>query len=126
FTGPLLLAALQAAAAIGLFAAARHCARRGGWTVHGARAAGAGGALLLLPSLIATFGAPAVAAERNLYSLGLEVALAEPPPSRRPVDLQPDLAGTPRHVVRSEERRVGKERRAGGSQSDDEIRKTVT
>lgn len=99
FTGPLLLAALQAAAAIGLFAAARHCARRGGWTVHGARAAGAGGALLLLPSLIAAFGAPAVAAERNLYSLGLEVALAEPPPSRRPVDLQPDLAGTPRHVV---------------------------
>src|SRR5690606_16960102 len=35
----------------------------------------------------------------NLYSLGLEVALAEPAPPRAPVDLEPRTEGTPDHIV---------------------------
>ena len=34
-------------------------------------------------------GLPASAAERNLYSLGIEIADADPPPPRAPVDLAP-------------------------------------
>ena len=96
FAWPLVLAGLQAALAIALFVAARLVLWRGGWSRPGWIAAGAGLAALLAPSLVA---ATTSAAERNFYSLALEVALAESPPPRAPVDLVPDVAGTPRHVV---------------------------
>jgi hypothetical protein len=54
---------------------------------------------LLAPSLAGALGFPASAAERNFYSLGLEVALADPPPPRPPVELVPDTANAPHHVV---------------------------
>ena len=99
FAAPLMLAGLQAAAAIGFFVAARYCARRSGLTAPGARASAVGMALLLLPSLGAALGTPAMAAERNLYSLALVVALAEPAPPRPAATLEPDAAGSPRHIV---------------------------
>ncbi len=100
FAAPLLLAGAQAVLAIALFVAARAALRRGGWDPRGWQAGAGGLALLLAPSLLAgALGLPASAAERNLYSLGLEVALAEPPPPRAPVDLEPDLQGSPRAIV---------------------------
>src|SRR5690606_2625903 len=85
FGAPLLAAAAQTLAAIGSFVCARAAALRGGWRIEGATAGTAGLALLLAPTAIGTLvGVPASAAERNLYSLGLEVALAEPPPTRPP------------------------------------------
>jgi hypothetical protein len=95
FARPLLLAGLQAAAAIALFAAARALVRRGGLPRPGVRGSIAGVAILLAPSLMLS----ATAAERNLYSLGLEVALAEAPPRRAPVDLVAEGLGSPRHIV---------------------------
>jgi hypothetical protein len=95
FTTPLLVAGVQAAASVALFAAARAAIRRGGLPRLGPKASLAGVALLLAPSLLL----PASAAERNLYSLGLEVALAEAPPSRAAVDLVPDTRNAPRHIV---------------------------
>lgn len=95
FTAPLLLAGLQALAAVALFTAARALLRRGELPWPGVKASLAGVALLLAPSLLL----PASAAERNLYSLGLEVALAEAPPPRAAVGLVPDTRGSPRHIV---------------------------
>src|SRR5690606_29953941 len=37
--------------------------------------------------------------ERNLFSLGYQVATAEPPPPRSPVELEPDTRGAPAHIV---------------------------
>lgn len=99
FAGPLGLAGVQALMAVALFVAARIALRRGGWTASRPAAATAGMALLVAPSLAMVAGFPASAAERNLYSLGLEVALAEPAPPRAPVDLEPKTEGTPRHIV---------------------------
>jgi len=99
FAAPLLFAALQAAAAIALFVAARRLLRRA-VALPAARKAGiAGLAVLLVPSLLAPVGLPASAAERNLYSLGVELADADPPPPRAPVDIAPRTAGTPRHIL---------------------------
>ena len=95
FASPLLLAGLQAFLSIALFTAARALFRRGGLPRLGVKASLAGVAVLLAPSLVLS----ASAAERNLYSLGLEVALAEPPPPRAAVDLVPDTKGSPRHIV---------------------------
>ncbi|HEY6814105.1 MAG TPA: hypothetical protein VI168_01070, partial [Croceibacterium sp.] len=99
FAAPLLLAGLQAVTAIALFVAARAAMRRGGWIVQGWKAGSGGLLLLLAPSLFATVGVPASAAERNVYSLGLEVALAEPPPPRASVGLEPAVEGSPRAIV---------------------------
>src|SRR5690606_23828195 len=99
FAGPLVLAGVQALAAVALFVAARTALRRGGWSALGPAAATAGVALLVAPSLAFVVGLPGAAAERNLYSLGLEVALAEPAPPRAPVGLEPTTEGTPDHIV---------------------------
>src|SRR5690606_23506774 len=86
FTSAFVLAGLQAAAALGLFVAARRAIRKSGWVPRHRHASAAGIALLLLPSLAAV--SPA-AAERNLYSAAAEIALAEPPPPRAAVTLTP-------------------------------------
>lgn len=99
FAGPLLLAGVQALLAVALFVAARAVLHRGGWGVRGWQAEAGGLAVLLAPSLLAVLGLPASAAERNAYSLSLAVALAEPPPPRAPVELVPDVAGSPRAIV---------------------------
>lgn len=95
FATPLMLAALQAFIAVVLFTAARALLRRGGLPRPGLTASLAGVAVLLAPSLLLS----ASAAERNLYSLGFEVALAEPPPPRAAVGLVPDTRNAPRHIV---------------------------
>jgi len=100
FAAPLLLAALQAVLAVGLFVAARVVLRRKGWVGRGWMAGILGLAVLLAPSLLAgAAGIPASGAERNLYSLGYEVVTAEPPPPRAAVDLEPATQGSPRHIV---------------------------
>jgi hypothetical protein len=100
FATPLLLAGVQAATAIALFVAARGLLRRGNTARSSHRANALGLLLLLAPSLLAIpLGLPASAAERNVYSLGLELAEADPPPPRAAVDLVPRTAGTPRHIL---------------------------
>jgi hypothetical protein len=99
FARPLLFAGAQAALAVALLAGARAALRRGGWAGQGWKASTAGLAALVAPSLLAGAGFPAAAAERNVYSLGLEVAFAEPPPPRAPVDLVPVTEGSPRAIV---------------------------
>lgn len=100
FLAPLLWAGLQSALAITLFVFARLVLERGGWVNRSRVARWAGLAVLLAPSLLAApSGLPASAAERNLYSLGYEVATAEPPPLRSPVELEPDTRGAPAHIV---------------------------
>jgi hypothetical protein len=101
FATPLLLAGLQSAVAIALFVAARALLFRRRKTARAPRwASGLGLLLLLAPSLLAIpLGLSASAAERNVYSLGLELAEADPPPPRAAVDLVPRTAGTPRHIV---------------------------
>ena len=79
FTKPLLFAGAQAAAAIALFVLARLLLRKGFGT-RSIRFGGSGLALLLAPSLLVVpFGLQANAAERNLYSLGIQ----SPTPTRR-------------------------------------------
>ncbi|ANU06492.1 sulfatase-like hydrolase/transferase [Paraurantiacibacter namhicola] len=94
FFGPLVLALAQAVVATGLFWAARKVlAPRKGALALGLFA-------LALPTLLGLIWLPAAgAAERNVYSLALRVAAAEPPPARAAVSIAPDTAGTPRHVV---------------------------
>jgi hypothetical protein len=99
FAGPLLLAVLQAATAIALFVAARALVRRGVKVPSPRLGALLGLALLVAPSFLAPLGLPASAAERNLYSLGYQLAEAPPPPPRAPVELVPQTAGTPRHIL---------------------------
>ena len=100
FARPLILAGLQTVLAIVLFVAARAALRRGGWTRSGRIAEATGFALLVAPSVLAALlGTPATAAERNYYSLALEVLMAEPPPPRAPVGLEPAVEGSPRHIV---------------------------
>ncbi len=99
FGAPLVLAAVQALVAVALFVAARVALRRGRWSASRSTASTLGLVLLLAPSLAIVAGFPASAAERNLYSLGLEVVLAEPAPPRALVDLEPKTEGTPRHIV---------------------------
>lgn len=96
FTWPIVLGALQTLAAIFLFIAARRTLRRGGWAPSSRYATGAGIAVLLLPSL-AALSPPA--AERNVYSAVVALALAEPPPPRQPVTIEPQASGAPRHIV---------------------------
>lgn len=99
FAAPLLLAAVQAAVAIALIVAARAVLAKGGWIRSGRLATASGVTILLAPSVLAaTWGAPP-AAERNLYSLGLEVALADPPPPREQVEWTPQTDQSPRHIV---------------------------
>ncbi len=99
FAAPLLLAGLQAAAAIALFVAARVLVRRGIAAPSPRGGAVFGVVLLLAPSLLAPLGLSASAAERNVYSLGYELAEADPPPPRAPVGHTPQTAGTPRHIL---------------------------
>jgi hypothetical protein len=100
FMTPLLLAGLQTLVAVLLFVASRLALWRGGWLRPSWKGGAAGVALLLAPSLLAApAGFPASAAERNFYSLGFDVATAEPPPPRAPVDLTPESGGSPRHIV---------------------------
>ncbi len=99
FAAPLVLAGAQAVLAIALFVAARLALLRGGWSVRGWKPATGGLALLLAPSVLGVVGFPASAAERNVYSLGAEVALAEPPPPRAAVELVPAVQGTPHAIV---------------------------
>src|SRR5690606_25138204 len=100
FLASLLFAGLQAILAIALIVGARLLFERGRWLKSGSIAGAAGVALVLAPSLLAVpFGLSASAAERNLYSLGYEVAMTEPPPPRDPVDLEPDTRDAPRHIV---------------------------
>jgi hypothetical protein len=100
FTTPLLLAGLQTLLAVALFVASRTVLVRGRWIRPGWVAGSTGLIVLLAPSLLAgVAGIPASAAERNFYSLGFDVATADPPPPRAPVDLTPDKADTPRHIV---------------------------
>jgi hypothetical protein len=99
FAAPLLLAGLQAVAAIALFVGARALLRRAIKAPAPRIGAVLGLALLLAPSFMAPLGLPASAAERNLYSLGYQLAEAPPPPPRAEVDLVAQTAGTPRHIV---------------------------
>jgi len=99
FAGPLLFAGAQAAAAVALFVAARALLRRAWHPASPRLGASVGLLLLLAPNLAVPFGLPANAAERNLYSLGIELAEADPPPPRAPVNLAPRTAGTPRHIL---------------------------
>lgn len=79
FTLPFVLAGLQAAVAIALFVAARWALRKGGCMPLHPLASFAGLALLLLPSLAAV---SPPAAERNVYSAAVAIALVDPPPPR--------------------------------------------
>jgi len=100
FAAPLVLAVVQAALAIALFITARALlrGRNAPRSSHLAGTIGLG--LLVAPNLLTIpLGLPANAAERNVYSLGLELAEADPPPPRAAVDLVPQTAGTPRHIV---------------------------
>jgi hypothetical protein len=99
FAGPLLLAAAQTVLAVTLLIAARVALRRGGWGSRGWAAGAAGLALLVTPSLLAAAADEPASAERNVYSLGAEIALAAPPPPRPPVELVPTVRGTPRAIV---------------------------
>jgi hypothetical protein len=99
FAAPLLLACAQAVAAIGSFIGARMLLRRTIRPASPRLAATTGLMLLLAPNLVAPFGLPANAAERNLYSLALKMAQADPPPPRAAVDLAPQTAGSPRHIL---------------------------
>lgn len=48
---------------------------------------------LAAPNILAAFGAlDTLTAERNVYALALEIARAEPPPPRAPVDMVPDAS----------------------------------
>lgn len=99
FAAPLLLAGAQAVAAIALFVAARGLLRHSVRPPPPRVATSAGLLLLLAPNLAAPLGLPANAAERNLYTLGIELAEADPPPPRAAVDLVPNTTGTPRHIL---------------------------
>jgi hypothetical protein len=100
FARPLVLAGLQTVLAIALFVAARIALKRGARTRPGWLATVSGLGVLLAPSVLGpAVGMPATAAERNYYSLALEILLADPPPPRAPVDIVPETQGTPRHIV---------------------------
>jgi hypothetical protein len=100
FAGPIAFAAVQAVVAVALFVAARMVLKRGAWVGSGWLTTAGGMAALLAPSLLgALLGIPASAAERNYYSLAIEVLAAEPPPPRAPVELMPDTREAPRHIV---------------------------
>jgi hypothetical protein len=99
FAVPLLLAAAQAVAAIALFVGARVLLRRAIRPPSPRLGTSLGLLVLLAPNLAAGLGLPANAAERNLYTLGVEMADADPPPPRAAVDLVPQTAGTPRHIL---------------------------
>ncbi len=103
FTGPLLFAGVQAAAALALFAAARWAARRGGPMPASRRISIALLVLLVAPSLIYRLVAVwPEGAERNLYGLAWDVASAEAPPPRPAPEWRPDAAArvlSPRHIV---------------------------
>lgn len=99
FAVPLMLAGAQAAAAIAVFIAARILLKRT-FRLRSTRLGEAIGlALLVAPNLLPLLGLPASAAERNLYALGIELAEAPPPPPRAKIDLVPQVAGTPRHIL---------------------------
>src|SRR5690554_1425150 len=83
FAAPLMLAGLQAAAAIGFFVAARYCARRSGLTAPGVRASAMGVALLLLPSLGTAPGTPGMTTERNPHCPRLALWLRDTSRHRR-------------------------------------------
>ena len=57
-------------------------------------------AALILPSVIlANFKLGTPAAERNIYGYGIKILLAEPPPPRELVKLQPNMAGSPDKII---------------------------
>ncbi len=102
FAAPLLLAALQAAAALAFFASSRALARQSGWLPPRTPAL----ALLLVlivPSLAhRLLGAWPESAERNLYGLTFDIVRAEAPPPRSAPALRPTDEGAalaPRHIV---------------------------
>ena len=100
FAAPLVSAGLQSGLAVALFVGARVFLERGRWLTPGWIAGAGGVALLLAPSLLAvSLGLPASAAERNIYSLGYEVATAAPSPPREPVVIEPDTRNAPTHIV---------------------------
>lgn len=100
FGGALLLAGAQTLAALACFAAARALLLRSGLVPAGRRLAWAGVGLLILPGLlIRPLERWPEGAERNLYGLAWELAIAAPPPPREAVTLVPDGADAPRHIV---------------------------
>lgn len=100
FAKPLALAIAQALAAIALFVAARAALLQGRAPPGGTARNSLGLAVLVAPSLMGPLlGFESGAAGRNLYALAAEVALAEPPPPRAPVELTPHPVGSPRHIV---------------------------
>jgi hypothetical protein len=100
FGGAFMLAAVQAAAAVALFAGARSMLLRSGRLPAGRTFAWAGAALFLLPGLlIRPLDRWPEGAERNLYGLAWELASAAPPPAREAVTLVPDTGDAPRHIV---------------------------
>lgn len=101
FGGAFLWVAVQVAAALALFVAARSLARGAAPMPWGKGLAAALILLLVVPGPIYRH-APVwpEAAERNLYGLGWDIASAPPPPARAAVTLTPDArAATPRHIV---------------------------
>jgi hypothetical protein len=100
FMWPLLFAALQAAVAIALFVTARGVIGGSGWAPLRAVRPVVGIALLAGPTLLAApLDLSPASAERNMYGLAMQIALAEPPPPRDPVRFEPVTQGTPRHIV---------------------------
>jgi hypothetical protein len=99
FAAPLLFAGIQALAAVAAFVAARILLRHAVRPPSPRVAASLGLVLLLAPNFAAPLGVPANAAERNLYTLGIELAEADAPPPRAAVDLGPRREGSPRHIL---------------------------
>lgn len=101
FGGDFLLVAVQVAAALVLFVAARRLARGAIMMPWGRGIAAALIVLLIAPSPIYRHSAAfPESAERSLYGLGWDLATASPAPPRPAPGLTPDLRGTPpRHIV---------------------------
>lgn len=100
FSRPLAVATLQTIIAIGFFIATRRVFRLVSSLPRNALATTAGVVLLALPSILTMFvNLGPDAAERNIFSGSIAIALAEPPPQRPPVERIPSLAGSPRHIV---------------------------
>ena len=101
FGGELLWVAVQVAAALALFVAARRLARRAVTTPWGKGWAAATLALLIAPSVVYRHAAVwPEGAERSLYGLAIDLATAPPPPPRGATQLTPRAtAEAPRHIV---------------------------
>ncbi|WP_338426413.1 sulfatase-like hydrolase/transferase [Sphingopyxis kveilinensis] len=101
FGGELLWVAVQVAAALALFVAARRLARSAVPWRGGTRWGAVTLALLIAPSILYRHAAVwPEGTERSLYGLAIDLATAPPPPPRGAVAIVPNsAANAPRHIV---------------------------